>query len=477
MIRASWKVFIAFLVAAAAPAARAEFYEVGPGKRYANLRDVPWLKLRPGDVVRVAWRAEPYRDKIHLSVRGQPGRPIVIEGVPAGEGRQPVIDARGAAENPQAKYFSSQIANQGVFTVAPRGDEGAGYKPGWIEIRQLTITGARREHGLTRAGGARAAWNAAAAAVALYRCEHVTIAGCQISDCENGIFGKSYGNEAGNLRGITVSWCDISGCGVPGKDRCHNTYVEGIGTVYQFNRYGPPAEGSAGCNLKDRSAGTVIRFNRLEGGARLLDLVEPDDGGRSFVEDPQFGHAYVYGNFLVNPAVGGAAAIIHFGFDGTPANAAKTLHFYHNTVVNVNDRDAGGRWRTSVFKCDLAGQKVVAENNIFHSLSPATGHWSGDWNLAYGKGAYHLGVNWVSSWYKPGSAEIEMRGREDLLTGADPGFADAAAGDCSLRADSPCVGKARTADREAAAKYPADHFWDGKTWVPGTGNPNLGAAK
>src|SRR5262245_44750095 len=310
------------LALSAGPPARGEFYEVGPQKRYANLRDVPWHKLRPGDQVKVHWREEPYRDKVHLSKRGEPERPIVVEGVPDKDGRRPLLEAGDAVENPHAKYFTNQIGNQAVFTIAPRGDEGDGYKPGWIHLKGLAIVGARREHGLTRADGGGAGWNWGAAAVALYRCEHVTISGCAISDCENGIFGKSYGDEAGNLRGITVEWCEIHGCGVPGKDRYHNSYLEGIGTIYQCNHYGPPVEGSGGCNLKDRSAGAVIRFNRVEGGARTLDLVEPEDGGPSFVDDPLFGNTYVYGNILVNPEAG-AAALIHFGFDGTPANAQK----------------------------------------------------------------------------------------------------------------------------------------------------------
>jgi hypothetical protein len=47
--------------------------------------------------------------------------------------------------------------------------------------------------------------------------------------------------------------------------------------VYQFNHFGPLRANCPGNNLKDRSAGTVIRYNWIEGGNRQLDLVDAED--------------------------------------------------------------------------------------------------------------------------------------------------------------------------------------------------------
>src|SRR5262245_45422395 len=105
------------LALSAGPPARGEFYEVGPQKRYANLRDVPWHKLRPGDQVKVHWREEPYRDKVHLSKRGEPERPIVVEGVPDKDGSLPLLDDRDAVENPHEKYFTNHSRNQPSLNI------------------------------------------------------------------------------------------------------------------------------------------------------------------------------------------------------------------------------------------------------------------------------------------------------------------------------------------------------------------------
>src|ERR1039458_2381520 len=36
-------------------------FDVGPGQRYTELQQIPWLSLRSGDVVNIYYRAEPYR--------------------------------------------------------------------------------------------------------------------------------------------------------------------------------------------------------------------------------------------------------------------------------------------------------------------------------------------------------------------------------------------------------------------------------
>jgi len=90
-------------------------FEVGPGKEYASLRDVPWDSLEPGDLVLVYPQDEPYRDKIQISRSGTPESPIQIRGVSI-DGEIPIIDGDGAIENPQASYTYEGFAAMGVFT-------------------------------------------------------------------------------------------------------------------------------------------------------------------------------------------------------------------------------------------------------------------------------------------------------------------------------------------------------------------------
>jgi hypothetical protein len=57
----------------------------------------------------------------------------------------------------------------------------------------------------------------------------------------------------------------------------HNNYTAAIGIVFQYNRFGPFRPNSVGAGLKDRSARTVIRYNRIEGGNRNIDVVDGED--------------------------------------------------------------------------------------------------------------------------------------------------------------------------------------------------------
>lgn len=54
--------------------------------------------------------------------------------------------------------------------------------------------------------------------------------------------------------------------------------------------------GCLGNNLKDRSAGTVIRYNYIENANRQIDLVE--SSYVSIISDPSYRTTLVYGNVL-----------------------------------------------------------------------------------------------------------------------------------------------------------------------------------
>src|SRR5207244_3168930 len=100
-----------------------------------------------------------------------------------------------------------------------------------------------------------------------------------------------------------------------------------------YNHFGPLRAGSLGNNLKDRSAGTVIRYNWIEGGAHLLDLVEPEESYKIASQDPRFQRTYVYGNVLINGPTDGNN-LVHYGGDNGTVNEYRkgALYFYHNTV-------------------------------------------------------------------------------------------------------------------------------------------------
>jgi hypothetical protein len=443
---------------------------VGPGQRFAEVHQTP--KLQKGDRLFIHWRSQPYPAKIAVNVSD-----VRIVGVSGPNGQLPTLDGVNAIEVPWASYWSNQIARQGIITVTPPAN---GPKVRNVVIEGLRLTRARADSPLKQANGKASHWNVAAAGVALYKCEDVTITACTIGDNDNGVFGKSYGNAAGDLRNITIQWCQLNGNGVSGVDRFHNSYIEGIRTLYQFNHYNPPAAGSAGCNLKDRGAGTVIRYCRIEGGARTVDLVDPEDGAPTFTADPAWGRTFVYGNVLVNPLAGGSASMIHFGFDGLAKNAQKRLYYFHNTLVSCWPKE-GATWYVYPFKTNGA-QELYLANNIFHGFGDS-GREPSEFRFVYDDGAKQtkvfLKANWLPSHAQ--KADVQPEGWEDQATGGDPHFLNQATFDIRLKPDSPCRDRAV---RLNSLGWPLDghtpeHSYDPAdlTWRPRSGLGNLGASE
>ena len=447
-------------------------YAVGPGQAYRTLHDVPWTQLGAGDEVDVYWKPTPYHDKILLSRSGMADAPIQIIGIAGPHGELPVIDGDGARESADSYYFTDQVSAQGIITVAPDGYVPWTDEVGYINIVGLELVHATRDYTFIGPDGNVHSYNWAAAGVAIYRAHDVAIENCIIHETENGIFGKSFGWEGGDLTNIWISGNDISHFGVPGDDHYHGVYLEAIHSFYLFNWIHDQTAGSSGSGIKDRSDCPVIAYNRIETGAHLLDLVDPEDGAPTLCAQPDFGWVAVYGNILVNT---GATTLIHFGFDALEPGAQQGLCFWDNTVINWNSYPDGGRYYTCVFKID-GGGTVYAWNNIFHSLS-WDGRWSGEFYLATGEydpGQVVLGVNWAPNWVQPGDDQVS--GWENLITGEDPGFVDVFNGDYRLRADSPCVGQAT--DRFDGVP-PVEFQWDpvNQVWVQRDGCSSLGASE
>jgi hypothetical protein len=447
-------------------------YAIGPGTHYPALHDFNWHSLAPGDTVEVYYQPQPYQDKVQLANSGTADAPIRVVGIPDPWGNLPRLNAAGAVESADSSYFSSQMATEGVFTVVPsKWNTSVEY----VEIEGFEIYNANRENYFFNTQGQKIYWNSGAAAVAFYNARNVTVSACVIHDNENGLFGKSDGSVAGTLRNIVINANTVFNNGRAGEDHYHNAYLEGIDTVYQFNTFGPPVAGSAGNNVKDRSAGLVFRYNVVEGGVRLMDLVDPDDGAPLITQVPSFGKTYVYGNVFINPLWGGAASMIHFGYDADPANAQRQLYFFYNTVVNMNDQTAGGRWYTYVFNVDGPAQSVYAADNIFHSYCPNPDHWSGDFYFMANNGNLQLQSNWAPSWAQPGSVN-SLTGWDTMLTGTAPGFVNVNAGDYRLTTGSPCRRAAHALPRELAG-FPVDYQYDPRfgAWQVRDSANNLGA--
>ena len=122
----------------AALTGRGTTYHVGPGQKYADLQDVPWLSLRAGDVVNIHYRPEPYRSKIGLRGQGTADEPIVINGVTDANCQRPVISGENALtvrDAQQRQFFSKQYSeNLGVFLIYKGPQDAYGYRPAHIHF-------------------------------------------------------------------------------------------------------------------------------------------------------------------------------------------------------------------------------------------------------------------------------------------------------------------------------------------------------
>ncbi len=412
----------------AAPAA-AETYRVGPGQALAEVGEVPFERLGAGDVVEIAWRPTPYRAKFVVGNGGTATAPLVVRGVPGPGGELPVIDGEDATTRAQLSYW-----NQVRSVIKVGGSNAPADAPSHVVLEGLDVRGGHPDHGFRDAAGATQRYAGNAAAIHIENGAHVTIRGCVLRDSANGLFVSSAASD------VVIEGNHVHGNGVVGDIYVHNSYTEARGIVFQYNWYGPLAPGASGNNLKDRSAGLVVRYNWIEDGNRQLDLVDSS----TLSTLPAYRTTLVYGNVLVEGEGEGNRQIVHYGGDSGNLGGYRqgTLHFYQNTVVSTRAD------RTTLFRLSSPGERAEVRGNIFYTTAPG-----GDVELVAQDGDLAWGWNWI----KPGFATsfagatgtiTDLGGR---LEGSAPGFVDAAGGDLRLRADA----MARDVGAPLAAGVPA----------------------
>jgi hypothetical protein len=233
-------------------------------------------------------------------------------------------------------------------------------------------------------------------------------------------------------------------------------YIQTIGMTAQFNYFGPNRAGSIGGIFKDRSIGSVVRYNWFSQGARILDFVEPQSYDTSFLPAAwdayvaQYGTAYmptrdsvvaafdkfqttyVYGNFIRNDLnVGvGAYAPVHFGGDeGGDTNIRVrqgTLYFFNNTLITKANNIPFQR--TNIFDMGYGSPlttpttKIEAFNNIIHLQSLNANAPRPDFYLArHDFENINLGINWITSDWQPqghDAAEVSGIAGTGVITGS-----------------------------------------------------------
>jgi hypothetical protein len=450
-------------VALAPVAAHSAVYDVGPGQPLAAIGDAPWATLAPGDVVRIHWRAQPYREKWVIGRAGTAAAPITVRGVLGPNGERPVIAGDGATTPDPLDYTGEQrgVLKIGTSNVPPD------TLPAYVVIENLDVRSGHSAYSFTDDHGVAQTYANNAAAIYVERAQHLVIRNCVVSDSGNGLFVAAFD---GDTQDILIEANRIYGNGNAGSLFEHNAYTAAIGIVYQGNRLGPLRAGANGNNLKDRSAGLVIRYNWIEGGNRELDLVDAEDSD-VLVNHPSYRETFVYGNVLIEPDGAGNSQIVHYGGDsGVTAIYRKgILHFFHNTVVSLR----GGN--TTLLRLSTDEESADARNNILY-VSAAGNRLA----MLDADGALALSHNWTKPGWVASHSGLSGVISDDGtgVQGTAPGFVDAAVQNFHLLESSNAVDAGGSLHSDVVPEH--DPVWQYREHQaldprPDDGPPDLGA--
>lgn len=450
---------------ALAPGGGGTSYHVGSGQAYTTIGAVPWYSLKAGDTVYVHYQSTPYHEKFLISGQGTASQWIRVVGVPGPNCELPVISGDGATTSAnmhnhwQDATGNNAIQELGIVQIAVNTSN---LLPSYIQIAGLEIRDSGSAYSFTAENGTKAKYDTFSACIYARTVSHVRISGNTLHNC-----GLGFYNWIGDGSEPNTYWSGLEvdtvlqgnyfyDNGAVGSYTCHQSYTESQGVTIEYNHYGPMKTGSLGSQIKDRSAGTVIRYNFIEQSPQGwdIDLVNPQNSWPTLGSLPTYAHDFVYGNLILDRTRG--QDIIHWdeddGMGGGRANQASgLLSFYDNTFVLTADKSdlygaldlfnetAGG------YECSSSAMPgtIDVRNNLFVSLPRTTGA-SVPLQFGYcGTEKFNFGTNWVSpGWTVWRQGGTTASGTANLVSpaGNNPGFVNAAGNDFRLVAGGSATG-------------------------------------
>ncbi len=453
---------LAALLAFASPAPAAT-YSVGPGQPLSSIGQVPWATLGPGDLVLIHWRPDPYREKWVIDRQGTAAAPITVRGVPGTGGELPIISGDDAVTPAPLNFWNEE---RGVIKIGGSNvpDDTL---PSYLVIENLDVRSAHPSYTFTDDSGVVRSYAINAAAIYVEKAAHLTIRGCTLSDSGNGLF---IGVFDGLTEDVTIENNHILGNGIVGSGFEHNSYTAALGIVYQGNRFGPLRAGAGGNNLKDRSAGLVVRYNWIEGGNRQLDLVDGEDS-LNVVDHPSYHQTFVYGNVLIEPDGAGNSQIVHYGGDSGDTSIYRKgmLYFFHNTLVSKRSGN------TTLMRLSTDDEHADVRNNLLYVT--ATGDRLA---MVDEDGVLDLSHNWLKpGWVAThGSLSAVINDDATSVQAASPGFTNEAGQDYRLVEGSLAIDAGTSLHPSVLASHqPTRQYTPHQSTIPRSslGDPDLGA--
>ena len=384
-------------------------YHIGPSQALTTIGSVPWGNLLAGDNIYIHWKNTAYKEKWVINAQGTSTDRISIIGISGPNGEKPIIDGDGAVTPINLDYWGE---SRGVIKIGGSSFPANGL-PNHITIENLEIKSSHDSYQFYDDNGNLQTYSGNAAAIYVEKCANLIISNCILHDSGNGLFIGEFNGESEH---ILIENNYIYGNGNVGSPYEHNSYTEAIDITFQYNHYGPLRTGADGNNLKDRSAGLVVKYNWIEGGNRQLDLVEAQ-GSTILVNHPSYSSTHVFGNTLIEPDGDGNQQIVHYGGDsGSMSDFRKgTLYFYNNTIVSYRSG------YTTLIRLSTADESAEIFNNVIYTTA------SGN-NLALSNsdGTINLHHNWLmENWVDShGALNGTINDAGNNTTGTNPGFED-----------------------------------------------------
>jgi Putative Ig domain len=410
-------------------------YEVGPGQTFASSGAIPWHTLGAGDTVRIHYRATPYKEKWVICRQGTAANPITVQGVPGPNGELPIISGDDATTPSPLNFWNEE---RGLIKIGGANTP-SDLMPQYIVIENLDLRSARPGYSFTGDDGNSHNYINNAASIYVEKVQHLTIRNCILHDSGNGLF---IGAWDGETEDVLVEGNYIYENGNNASIFEHNNYTAAHGIIFQFNRFGPLRVGCLGNNLKDRSAGTVIRYNWIEGGNRALDLVDDDGGGVAGFAD--FHKTYVYGNVLIELDDGLNSQVAHYGGDSGNTNEYRkgTLYFYNNTIISKRSGN------TTLLRLSTNEETADVRNNIVYVTAAGN-----KLALIDGAGVFDYRNNWFKTGYVNSHSGVTgtINDQGGNITGSSPGFVSEASQDFHLSNGSAVINQGTALAASAGA--------------------------
>ncbi|MEN9484230.1 MAG: hypothetical protein RJB37_2110 [Pseudomonadota bacterium] len=393
---------------ACVPSGQGADYAVGPGQALASLDQVPWERLAPGDTVRVFYSATPYHGKFLLAAHGTAAKPVRVCGVRGPNGERPVIDGQGATTRAAlatafAGAGSDIFQSRAIAMVKSLSSDAWTDRPSYLQIDGLKFVRAHPAYQFRDAAGAVKTYADFGACIWIDRGDHITIADNELTDCVMGLFSRTTDDGSGAItENLRIVGNVIRGNGLAGSESEHNTYTQGLGVVIEHNVYGPLRAGARGNAIKDRSAGLVVRYNRIEEGAHAIDMVEAEDFPLLAQARADYRTTLVYGNQIRKD--GDTGTVLHYGGDhygstpgaqwGEPIFRKGVLQVFHNTVIVTGGSAAVFQLSTTEERAEVWNNAIVFASTVSEKSLRAGQSVQPPWVTG---GIVNLGTNWLSA--------------------------------------------------------------------------------